>query len=46
MQFELYFQEIRYAKIPLASCLKTMESEKRHLPFIVRLEFNGIYKLI
>ena len=46
MQFELYFQEISYAKIPLASCLKTMESEKRHLPFIVPLKFNGIYKLI
>ena len=33
---ELYFWEISYAKTLSASGLKTMESAKRHLPFIVR----------
>ena len=41
-RFELYFGERSYAKILLASRLKTMESAKRRLPFIVRFNFNSI----
>ena len=39
-RFELYFWEISYAKTLSALRLKTMESAKRHLPFIVRYKHN------